>query len=49
MKGEIIEKFLGEVEFRNIVFAYPSGSETIIFIDFCLKVSVRKNNGLSWW
>ncbi|KAH9676228.1 ABC transporter B family member 15 [Citrus sinensis] len=38
MEGEILEKFLGEVEFRNVVFAYPSRPETIIFKDFCLKV-----------
>ncbi|KAK9194727.1 hypothetical protein WN944_005434 [Citrus x changshan-huyou] len=38
MEGETLEKFLGEVEFRNVVFAYPSRPETIIFKDFCLKV-----------
>ncbi|CAN0857280.1 ABC transporter B family member 15 [Linum grandiflorum] len=36
--GEILENMRGEVEFRNVQFAYPSRPESIILGDFNLKV-----------
>ncbi|KAL3533838.1 hypothetical protein ACH5RR_007359 [Cinchona calisaya] len=38
LEGQILENVLGEVEFKNIEFVYPSRPESIIFKDFSLKV-----------
>ncbi|XP_077222482.1 putative multidrug resistance protein [Tasmannia lanceolata] len=38
MEGEILENISGEVEFRNVEFAYPSRLENLVFHRFCLKV-----------
>ena len=42
MEGVTLENVFGEVEFRHIVFAYPSRPESIIFEDFCLQVPAGK-------
>ncbi|KAH7851776.1 hypothetical protein Vadar_016384 [Vaccinium darrowii] len=38
MDGQILENVLGEVEFKNVVFAYPSRPETPVFQSFNLKI-----------
>ncbi|CAI0455747.1 unnamed protein product [Linum tenue] len=45
-EGEILENVRGEVELRNVQFAYPSRPESIIFRDFCLKVPSGKTVAL---
>ncbi|XP_058115513.1 putative multidrug resistance protein [Magnolia sinica] len=42
MEGEILESISGEVEFKNVEFAYPSRPDTIIFHSFCLMVPAGK-------
>ena len=42
MEGEILDNVLGEVEFKEVEFAYPSRPESIIFKDFCLKIPAGK-------
>ncbi|CAN1272479.1 ABC transporter B family member 15 [Linum perenne] len=37
-EGEILENVRGEVEFKNVEFAYPSRPESMILSDFGLKV-----------
>ncbi|KAK9107923.1 hypothetical protein Syun_023934 [Stephania yunnanensis] len=37
-EGEILHSVSGEVEFKNIEFAYPSRPDNVIFQDFNLKV-----------
>ncbi|KAK9116999.1 hypothetical protein Sjap_015946 [Stephania japonica] len=37
-EGEILHSVSGEVEFKNIEFAYPSRQDNVIFQDFNLKV-----------
>ena len=37
-KGEILKEVSGEVEFRNVEFAYPSRPESKIFLNFCLTI-----------
>ncbi|XP_004489352.1 ABC transporter B family member 15-like [Cicer arietinum] len=46
MEGEVIEKVLGEVEFKNVEFVYPSRPESVILHDFCLKVPSGKTLAL---
>ncbi|KAF6150100.1 hypothetical protein GIB67_035710 [Kingdonia uniflora] len=46
MNGEILEKVSGEVEFKNVEFAYPSRPETVICKDFTLKVPAGKTVAL---
>ncbi|KAF3782416.1 putative multidrug resistance protein [Nymphaea thermarum] len=38
MGGEVLEDVRGEIEFKNVEFAYPSRPGTTIFEDFSLKV-----------
>ncbi|KAE9466520.1 hypothetical protein C3L33_01558, partial [Rhododendron williamsianum] len=38
MDGQILERILGEVEFKNVEFAYPSRPDTPIFQNFNLKI-----------
>ncbi|KAE9466515.1 hypothetical protein C3L33_01561, partial [Rhododendron williamsianum] len=38
MDGQVLENVLGEVEFKNVEFAYPSRPETPIFTNFNLKI-----------
>eukprot|EP01018_Ginkgo_biloba_P016166 Gb_10211 [translate_table: standard] len=38
MTGNVLEKVSGEVEFRNVEFAYPSRPDTIVFHNFCLTI-----------
>ncbi|XP_058227639.1 ABC transporter B family member 15-like [Rhododendron vialii] len=38
MDGQILESILGEVEFKNVKFAYPSRPDTPIFQNFNLKI-----------
>ncbi|KAG5535026.1 hypothetical protein RHGRI_022961 [Rhododendron griersonianum] len=38
MDGQILESILGEVEFKNVEFAYPSRPDTPIFQNFNLKI-----------
>ncbi|XWS40814.1 hypothetical protein CRYUN_Cryun17cG0027800 [Craigia yunnanensis] len=46
MEGEILDNVLGEVEFKEVEFAYPSRPESIIFKDFCLKIPAGKTVAL---
>ncbi|KAK9061732.1 hypothetical protein SSX86_018915 [Deinandra increscens subsp. villosa] len=46
MEGEILQQVHGEVEFKNVKFAYPSRPETVIFDDFNLKVPAGKTVAL---
>ncbi|KAF8399362.1 hypothetical protein HHK36_015227 [Tetracentron sinense] len=46
MDGEILQSVSGEVEFKNLEFAYPSRPENKIFQDFCLKVPAGKTVAL---
>ncbi|CAI9272743.1 unnamed protein product [Lactuca saligna] len=46
MEGEILQQVSGEVEFKNVRFAYPSRPESVIFKDFNLKVPAGKTVAL---
>ncbi|CAN0857562.1 ABC transporter B family member 15 [Linum grandiflorum] len=46
MEGGILEDVRGEVEFRNVKFAYPSRPDSPVFQDFCLRVPSRKTVAL---
>ncbi|KAI3903861.1 hypothetical protein MKW92_023993 [Papaver armeniacum] len=46
MGGEVLETVSGDVEFKNVKFAYPSRKETLIFQDFCLTVPAGKTVAL---
>ncbi|XVF60427.1 hypothetical protein PTKIN_Ptkin08bG0045100 [Pterospermum kingtungense] len=46
MEGEIMDNVLGEVEFKDVEFAYPSRPKSIIFKDFCLKIPAGKTVAL---
>ncbi|XP_022740291.1 ABC transporter B family member 15-like [Durio zibethinus] len=46
MEGEILDKVLGEVEFKQVEFAYPSRPESIIFKNFCIKIPAGKTVAL---
>lgn len=46
LEGEILPEVSGEVEFRNVEFAYPSRPETKIFQNFCLTIPASKTVAL---
>ncbi|KAL9997275.1 putative ABC-type xenobiotic transporter [Helianthus debilis subsp. tardiflorus] len=46
MEGEIIQQVYGEVEFKNVKFAYPSRPELMVFEDFNLKVPAGRTVAL---
>ncbi|KAL5722392.1 ABC-type xenobiotic transporter [Ranunculus cassubicifolius] len=46
MKGDVLQSVVGEVEFRNLKFAYPSRPDSMIFQDFSLKVPAGKTMAL---
>ncbi|KAL5722394.1 ABC-type xenobiotic transporter [Ranunculus cassubicifolius] len=46
MEGEVLQNVVGEVEFKNLKFAYPSRPDSIIFEDFSLKVPAGKTIAL---
>lgn len=46
MEGEILKAVAGDIEFRNVEFAYPSRPESLIFRDFCLKIPAGKTVAL---
>ncbi|OVA14323.1 ABC transporter [Macleaya cordata] len=46
MGGEILHKVSGDVEFKNVEFAYPSRTENLIFSNFNLKVPAGKTVAL---
>ncbi|XVF58165.1 hypothetical protein PTKIN_Ptkin07bG0041400 [Pterospermum kingtungense] len=46
MEGEILDNVIGEVEFKQVEFAYPSRPESIIFKNFCLKIPAGKTVAL---
>ncbi|KAI3722356.1 hypothetical protein L2E82_33392 [Cichorium intybus] len=46
MEGNILQEVSGEVEFKNVKFAYPSRPESVIFKDFSLKVEAGKTVAL---
>ncbi|KAJ0628817.1 putative Type 1 protein exporter [Helianthus annuus] len=46
MEGEVIQQVYGEVEFKNVKFAYPSRPESVIFEAFNLIVPARKTVAL---
>ncbi|GLJ36728.1 hypothetical protein SUGI_0739320 [Cryptomeria japonica] len=45
-KGEILEQVRGEVEFRNVEFAYPSRPESLVFRNFSLTIPPSKTVAL---
>ncbi|GLJ36715.1 hypothetical protein SUGI_0738890 [Cryptomeria japonica] len=45
-RGDILEQVRGEVEFRNVEFAYPSRPEILIFSNFCLTIQPGKTVAL---
>ncbi|MBA0705010.1 hypothetical protein Golax_017229, partial [Gossypium laxum] len=46
MEGEILDNILGEIEFKQVEFAYPSRPESMIFKNFCLKIPAGKTVAL---
>ncbi|KAI3793978.1 hypothetical protein L1987_36602 [Smallanthus sonchifolius] len=46
MEGEILHEVFGEVEFKNVKFAYPSRPESLVFKDFNLKVPAGRTVAL---
>ncbi|PKI46501.1 hypothetical protein CRG98_033058, partial [Punica granatum] len=46
MDGEILDNISGEVEFKNVEFAYPSRPESLILRNFCLKVPAGRTVAL---
>ncbi|KAG8471381.1 hypothetical protein CXB51_036754 [Gossypium anomalum] len=46
MAGEILDNILGEVEFKQVKFAYSSRPKSIVFNNFCLKIPARKTMAL---
>ncbi|KAK9010751.1 hypothetical protein V6N11_043620 [Hibiscus sabdariffa] len=42
LEGETLDNILGEFEFKQVEFAYPSRPESIIFKNFCLKIPAGK-------
>ncbi|KAF6157844.1 hypothetical protein GIB67_003744 [Kingdonia uniflora] len=46
MEGEILQCVSGEIEFKNVKFAYPSRLENIIFEAFCFKFPAGKTVAL---
>ena len=46
MAGEILENVLGEVEFDNVEFAYPSRPNSVILNGLCLKIPAGKTVAL---
>ncbi|XP_042496562.1 ABC transporter B family member 15-like [Macadamia integrifolia] len=46
MEGEILESVSGDVEFKNVVFAYPSRPDNVILQEFSLKVPAGKTVAL---
>ncbi|KAF6165213.1 hypothetical protein GIB67_030395 [Kingdonia uniflora] len=42
MEGEILQSVSGDVEFKNVKFAYPSRPENTILEAFCLKLPAGK-------
>ncbi|CAH1437669.1 unnamed protein product [Lactuca virosa] len=46
MEGQILQEVYGEVDFKNVKFAYPSRPESVIFKDFNLKVPAGKTVAL---
>ncbi|KAK8687077.1 hypothetical protein V6N13_085909 [Hibiscus sabdariffa] len=46
MEGEILDNVRGEVEFKQVEFAYPSRPENIVFKDFSLKIPAGKTVAL---
>ncbi|KAH7677246.1 Xenobiotic-transporting ATPase protein [Dioscorea alata] len=41
-EGEILESFVGELEFKDVHFAYPSRPESLVLNDFNLKIPAGK-------
>ncbi|XVF60423.1 hypothetical protein PTKIN_Ptkin08bG0044700 [Pterospermum kingtungense] len=46
IRGEVLDNVSGEVEFKQVEFAYPSRPESIIFKNFCLKIPAGKTVAL---
>jgi ATP-binding cassette subfamily B (MDR/TAP) protein 1 len=46
VKGKVLKKVSGEVEFRNVQFAYPSRPDSMIFHNFCLTIPARETVAL---
>ncbi|XP_027769615.1 LOW QUALITY PROTEIN: ABC transporter B family member 15-like [Solanum pennellii] len=46
MEGQALDNMTGEIEFKHIKFAYPSGSKSIGLIDFSLKIPRGKTVAL---
>ncbi|KAK9039526.1 hypothetical protein V6N11_014724 [Hibiscus sabdariffa] len=46
MEGEILDNVRGEVEFKQVEFAYPSRPENIVFKDFSLRIPAGKTVAL---
>ncbi|XP_019185748.1 PREDICTED: ABC transporter B family member 15 [Ipomoea nil] len=45
-EGQILDNVAGEVEFKNVEFAYPSRPESIILKDFSLRIPAGKTVAL---
>ncbi|KAM0954025.1 putative ABC-type xenobiotic transporter [Dioscorea sansibarensis] len=41
-EGEILENFVGELEFKDVKFSYPSRPESLVLNDFNLKIPAGK-------
>ena len=46
LQGEILQDVDGEIEFKNVEFAYPSRPETKIFSSLCLTIPASKTVAL---
>ncbi|ESQ32653.1 hypothetical protein EUTSA_v10003534mg [Eutrema salsugineum] len=46
LKGQILEKMKGEIQFKHVKFVYPSRPETPIFNDLCLRIPYGKTVAL---
>ncbi|KAL8154316.1 hypothetical protein V2J09_012076 [Rumex salicifolius] len=44
--GEMLENFRGDVEFKNVDFAYPSRSDSLVLEDFSLRILAGQKVGL---
>ncbi|KAH0783954.1 hypothetical protein KY290_003552 [Solanum tuberosum] len=45
-RGLVLEDIRGEVEFRNVMFTYPSRPDTVVLKDLNLKIEAGKTVAL---
>lgn len=46
MNGKVLQTVSGEIQFRNVAFAYPSRPDSAIFQNFCLTIPARQTVAL---